>query len=85
MFTNCTSAFTLTRNGTSISNNSEQDLSAGWHNFTVVRTDTTNYTNVRDSLDFQIAQATPVLTFLLNSGTANLTLNYISFFLLYIT
>ncbi len=76
VFTNCTSAFTLTRNGTGISNNSEQDLSAGWYNFSVVRSDTQNYTNVRDSQDFQIAQATPVITKLLNGGTANLTITY---------
>ena len=76
VFTNCTSDFYITRNGTIIANNSEQVLSAGSYNFTVFRNDTANYTNIIDTEDFTITQATPVITKLLNGGTANLTLVY---------
>lgn len=54
VWTNCTSDFTLYRNGTIISNNSEQNLSAGTYNFSVQRTDTQNYSNIYDEELFTI-------------------------------
>ncbi|MFP4403887.1 MAG: hypothetical protein ACLFPJ_06045, partial [Candidatus Woesearchaeota archaeon] len=59
--TNCTTEFTLYRNGTEIDNNSVQELSAGVYNFTVIRTDQENYTNVYDEKEFIINKANPVL------------------------
>jgi hypothetical protein len=54
VYTNCSSAYTLLRNGTSISNASTQILGANYYNFTVQRTDTSNYTNTLDSQFFTI-------------------------------
>lgn len=62
VFTNCNSDFTLRRNGTIISNNSEQVLGAETYNFSVQRTDTENYTNTYDDEDFTIDKATPTGT-----------------------
>ena len=45
VYTNCSSAYTLYRNGTAISNNSLINSGAGYYNLTVRRTDTANYTN----------------------------------------
>ncbi len=60
--TNCTSAFTLLLNGSSISNNSAHFLAAGLWNFTVQRTDNANYTIIQDTQLFTIDQATPALS-----------------------
>jgi len=76
VYSNCNSAFTLYRNGTIVANNSEQDLVAGTYNFTVQRTDTTNYSNVYDEELFVIVQNIPTIYFVeqvsevtLNGGT----------------
>lgn len=60
----CTTNFYLTRNGTFINNNSEQDLSAGTYNFTVFRNDTQNYSVIANNKTFTIDQ----------NNTYNLTL-----------
>jgi len=57
VYTDCDSTFSLYRNGTPISNNSEQFLEAGLYNFTVMRTDTTNYSNVYDEENFLVSSA----------------------------
>ena len=59
-YSNCDSTFTLYRNGSTITNNSAQDLSVGYYNFTVMRTDTQNYTNVLDTQFFTINKGTLV-------------------------
>ena len=75
VYNNCTTDSYITRNGTIISNNSEQDLSAGQYNFTVYRNDTTNYTNIIDSKDFQIQQNTSLSIYTyLNNSRANITI-----------
>ncbi|MEI7719220.1 MAG: PRC-barrel domain-containing protein [archaeon] len=56
-YSNCDSTFTLYRNGSVISNNSDQNLGVGTYNFTAIRTDTQNYTNVGEEQDFTINQA----------------------------
>ncbi|MBS3075465.1 Ig-like domain repeat protein [Candidatus Pacearchaeota archaeon] len=58
-WSNCSSAFVLYRNGTVIANNSEQSLSAGTWNFTVIRNDSINYTYVTNTSNFIIAQSIP--------------------------
>lgn len=76
VYSNCNSAFTLYRNGTIVANNSEQSLEAGIYNFTVQRTDTSNYSNVYDEELFTIVQNIPTIYFVeqvsavtLNGGT----------------
>lgn len=54
VWSNCGSDFTLRRNGTIISNNSVQSLSANLYNFSVQRTDTQNYSNIYDDEFFSI-------------------------------
>ena len=56
-YTDCTSNYTLYRNGTTIANNSEQSLSAGTYNFSVSRTDTLNYSNYFQQQTFIINRA----------------------------
>jgi hypothetical protein len=56
-WSDCTSAFTLKRNGTIISNNSLQSLGAGIYNFTLTRNDTQNYSNIYDEELFTINQS----------------------------
>ncbi|MFA6461944.1 MAG: LamG-like jellyroll fold domain-containing protein [Candidatus Woesearchaeota archaeon] len=72
-FTNCTSDFSLYQNGTTISNNSVQSLAAGSYNFTVVRTDQVNYSNIRDQEIFVINQASSGVNLTLNNSKSNLT------------
>jgi len=55
VWTNCTSASMLYRNGTTISNNSVQSLAIGTYNFTVQRNDSQNYTNVADTKIFIVS------------------------------
>jgi sporulation protein YlmC with PRC-barrel domain len=43
VWANCTTAFVLARNGTTIENNSEQALEVGAYNFSMSRNDTSNY------------------------------------------
>ncbi len=72
-FTNCTTDFTLYRNGTSISNNSEQSLAAGSYNFTVIRTDQNNYSNSYEEQTFVVAQASSSINLTLNASKSNLS------------
>jgi len=58
VYSNCNSAFTLYRNGTIVSNNSVQTLDGGTYNFSVVRTDTQNYSNTYDDEFFVIEEDT---------------------------
>ena len=67
VYTNCNSAFTLYRNGTAITNNSEQDIGNGYWNFSVARTDTGNYTNLYDTEFFTITKNTGVCDVLFNT------------------
>ena len=76
VYTNCTTDFTLYRNGTSISNNSVQNSGAGAYNFSVQRTDSSNYSNTFNQQEFQVTQATPTITKLLNGVNDNVTVNY---------
>jgi len=80
VYTNCNSPFTLYRNGTIISNNSEQNLGIGYWNFSVVRTDQINYTNIRDTEFFTIQQNTRACDVLFNETSP---LNYPSSFRVY--
>ncbi|MFP4457153.1 MAG: LamG-like jellyroll fold domain-containing protein [Clostridia bacterium] len=57
VYTNCGSDFNLYRNGTEISNNSEQSLGADTYNFSVIRTDDSNYSNTYDEEYFVINKA----------------------------
>ena len=59
VFTNCTTDFTLMRNGTIISNNSVQSLAAETYNFSVQRTDKVNYSNEYNESFFTVSKATP--------------------------
>lgn len=68
--TNCTTAFTLFRNGTSISNNSIQELAAGAYNFTVTRDDDQNYSNIFDEVEFVVSQADPSLAIAITPSTS---------------
>jgi len=70
VYTNCTSEFTIYRNGTIITNNSEQTLSAGTYNFTVIRTDNENYSNTYDEKTFTITEA-PYFTLIPPNATIN--------------
>jgi hypothetical protein len=54
VWTNCASAFVLARNGTTISNNSEQALLVGAYNFSVKRNDIVNYSNYYNERQFII-------------------------------
>jgi len=58
VYTDCDSTFTLYRNGTAIDNNSVQNNGAGAFNFTVMRTDTENYTNTYDEEQFIVSKGT---------------------------
>jgi hypothetical protein len=54
IYTDCTSDYTLTKDGTPISNGTTYNLGIGTSNFTVQRTDDQNYTNIYDSVLFTI-------------------------------
>lgn len=63
VWANCTSAFVLTRNGTTILNNSEQSLGVSAYNFSLQRNDTANYTYIFNESQFIVTDTTkPVLT-----------------------
>ena len=51
---NCTSPFVLARNGTTITNNSEQALAASAYNFSMSRNDSLNYTIYYNESQFRI-------------------------------
>ena len=62
VFTNCSTPYTIYRNGTSITNSSVQSLGAGAnYNFTVLRTDNTNYSNTKSNATFTINQNTTLI------------------------
>jgi hypothetical protein len=69
IYTNCTTDYTLYRNGTSITNNSIQGLKAGIYNFSIIRTDTANYSNTNYELDFTINKANSNLTMSISATT----------------
>ena len=54
VWTNITTAFTLYRNGTTISNYSEQSLAAGTYNFSAQRTDIQNYSVIYNDTFFTL-------------------------------
>lgn len=56
VWSDCTSNFTLYRNETPIDNNSVQSLEIGTYNFTVIRTDQTNYSIFNDT-EFFVVQS----------------------------
>lgn len=63
VYTNCSSPVVLMRNGTTIINNSEQDLSISAYNFSFTRNDTSNYTYIYNESQFIITDTTsPTLT-----------------------
>ena len=69
----------LYRNGidvTSSENNQNVTLGVGTYNYECNITGNENYTSISNSTTFTINKATPVLTFLANSGTSNLSLIY---------
>lgn len=68
-FTNCDSTFTLARNGTSISNNSVQQLGGGAYNFSVQRTDVVNYSNIYDEEVFAISKISPGIALAITPST----------------
>ncbi len=70
VFSNCNSAFVLTRNGTTVSNNSVQQLGAGAYNFTVQRTDTANFSNIHDEEIFAVSQGDPSLALALTPSNS---------------
>ena len=74
VWSDCNSAFTLYRNGTAISNNSAQNLAATSYNFTVIRTDNSNYSNIYGEETFIIQKATGVVFTYLNNSRANITI-----------
>ena len=59
VWANCSSPFTLRRNGTLISNNSEQALPLGVYNFSMFRTDIQNYSLIFNQSYFSIIENTP--------------------------
>ncbi len=75
-YTNCSSAYTLYQNATSISNASIVNSGAGYFNFTVQRTDTINYSHVGMSQFFTVTKATPVMTYYLNGAQNNVSVDY---------
>jgi len=73
VWTSCTSPFNLYKDGTPINNNTAQELAVGTYNFTVIRTDQVNYTNIYDEENFVISSALPptVISHLFLTGTNN--------------
>jgi len=69
VYSNCNSNFTLYRNGTIIDNNSEQILGAGVYNFTVIRDDSQNYSNVYDEENFAVERANPETGMIINNNS----------------
>jgi len=73
VYNNCSSAYSIYRNDTSITNASIISSGAGYYNFTVQRTDTTNYTNIVDSQFFTVNKATSVVYTYINNSRANIS------------
>jgi hypothetical protein len=59
VWSDCNSDFTLYKNGSSILNNSLQSLGTGTYNFTAIRTDRDNYSNIYDEETFRVNDAPP--------------------------
>jgi len=74
VWSDCNSAFTLYENGTSITNNSQRNLSAGFYNYTAIRTDNQNYTNTFDQENFLINKATGSVFAYIDNLRANKTI-----------
>ena len=74
VWSNCNSDFVLYRNGTIISNYSEQNLGVGYYNFTVIRTDQQNYTNIYDEENFLINKGNGIIYTYLNNSRSNITI-----------
>jgi hypothetical protein len=79
-YTNCTTTYTLYRNGTSISNASTINSGAGYYNLTVQRTDTANYTNAVSSSFFTVNKASDSCSVYFNATSP---LTYPNFFIAY--
>jgi hypothetical protein len=73
VWANCTSAFTLTRNGTEISNYSEQDLSASAYEFSLARTDTSNYSTISYEAVFRVITTSTSTTTSSSSSSSSST------------
>ena len=71
VWSDCNSAFTLKRNGTTISNNSGQSLSVGTYNFSVERTDNSNYSNIFNWSLFTINSESSSGSFGSSSGSSS--------------
>ena len=80
VYTNCTSTYTLTRNGTAINNASIINAGAGYYNLTIRRTDNVNYTNTFSSEFFTVDKNTEKFNVLFNSTTP---LTYPDIFIVY--
>jgi len=70
VWSNCSSANFLTRNGTIIANNSAQNLAVGAYNFTTNRTDTYNYTEIWNSREFRLIEPALDITSPVNGTVA---------------
>jgi len=68
---NCTTPFTIYRNGTSIGNNSVVNSGVSSYNFSFLRTDTQNYSYIYNESEFRVNQVTPTLTKYLNQADSN--------------
>lgn len=73
VLTNCTSNYDIYRNGTIVANNSQQDLAAGYWNFTVIRQDQSNYTSTYNSDFMTVDQLAGIVYLYLNSSRDNIT------------
>ncbi|MGY4884739.1 MAG: hypothetical protein ACP5NZ_04140, partial [Nanobdellota archaeon] len=72
VWANCTTSFTLYRNGTEISNNSEQALGVSAYNFSLQRIDTQNYSINYNQSEFRVVDTTfPLIEFGLTSPKNN--------------
>ena len=61
VWSNCSTANVLTRNGTTILNNSAKAYNVGAYNFSVSRNDTENYTYIYNESEFIVVDITPPL------------------------
>lgn len=63
---NCTSDYSMYLNGSSISNNTNYNLGVGVYNFSVQRTDDTNYSNIYEEVQLVVFQDTTICGVWLN-------------------
>ncbi|GAI74887.1 unnamed protein product, partial [marine sediment metagenome] len=71
------SSYKLYINGSEISNNSQHVLGADYWNISVLRDDGANYTNIYGEELFTVQQATPSLSYYLNSAQNNVSIDYL--------